>query len=175
MHPYFSSLHINQTGVLDDAQHLALAHIIRWRMLSAYIMILGFGLLALFTTIPLLTGDLDIPVFWILDGLYLAGFLWGFILLVEQHKNIIRLAHEPVRVLAGAPHKINRAVAATLPADAGGMMLLKHLKAGVVKLDGKTYGSLPGLYDAIEDGSPAECYIVDLRFGGIDGVIVNYF
>ncbi len=175
MHPYFEFLDQNSRGELNDIQKTKLAKIVRWRLLCGILMVIAYAFLAIITTIPLVTGDLDIWFFWIFDFLYVAGFVYGIYITQEQLHNRKKLSSLKIVVIQATPEKINAAINVPhVHLSEGGMSLMYHLKVGIVKLNGKKYGSLSGLYPAIENLSPAEFYVIDISFGAIKGVIVNY-
>ncbi len=178
MHPYLHDIDTNAEGTLSTDQLQKLSKITTYRSLVGWMLVLCFGFLGSMTSIPLAVGEFEPPLSYIMILmvlLYALGFFYGVKIVAEQKKNK-KLIHSPsVHKVEGAPTKVNAAVAIpNIPTAAGGMMLIKHLKAGIVKLEGKKYGSLPGIYTVIEDGELAEFHVVDFAFAGVDGVIVNY-
>lgn len=176
MHEYTKYLNENTSGFLHLEQKKLLKRIIAYRILVGFLMFFCFMFLAFGTGIPLFLKLLNSWFFWLMEIAYIAGMIWGLNLTVNQIKNrhVINSAR-PVNYMRAIATKTNRAVAIpNVPIYAGGMMLLKHLQSGIIKLKGKSYGTLPSLYKHIEEDKESDFFIVNTSFGGIKGIIVNY-
>ena len=178
MHPYLHDIDTNAEGTLTKDQIEKLSKITMYRSLTGWLLVACFGFLGGVTAIPLFMGAFEPPLLQamsVAELLYVLGFVYGVSIIFEQKTNKKLLNSPSVRKIETKPTKINTAIGVpNVPTPAGGMMLIKHMKAGVVKLEGKSYGCLPGIYPVIENDELAEFHVVDFAFAGVKGVIVNY-
>jgi len=177
MHPYIHDIDLNAEGKLSEDQLDKLKKITKARGFVGWLLVVCCAFLGGLSIIPLLGNMFEgrmLIFMWVAEVLYIIGFLYGIKIIAEQKKNAKMLGKPKVRKVVGKPTKVGAAVAIPHVPVMGGMMLITHLKAGTIKLEGKKYGSLNGIYPVVEDGELAEFHVVDFGFDTIKGVVVNY-
>ena len=159
-------------STLSGEEKILLARIITARKLTAWLLLICSLFLGGVNGAALALGEKMPPSIYIIVVLCSACVIWGVVLFLEQRRNTawLRSAASLVEIV-GTPKKIGRAVG--IPTGSGAT-LYKQLKQGVIHIDGKSYGTIPGLFAEIEDGVSATFDIAPLKFGGISGVIVHY-
>lgn len=159
-------------STISKEEKFLLGRIITARKLTSWVLLICSLFLGGVEGFALALGEKMPPVIYFVVVLCVGGVVWGAMLFAEQRKNSEWLSGTALLVeLSGVPKKIGRSIG--IPTGSGAT-LYKQLKQGVVHIDGKSYGTIPGLFAEIEDGVSATFDIAPLKFGGISGVIVHY-
>lgn len=159
-------------STVSNEEKVLLSRIITARKLTAWVLLICSLFLGGMEGAALALGEEMPPSIYFIVVLCIVGVIWGVMLFLEQRTNSAWLRTNPsLTELTGTPKKIGRSVG--IPSGSG-VTLYKQLKQGVIHIDGKSFGTIPGLFGEIEDGVHATFGIAPLKFGGISGVIVHY-
>lgn len=180
---FHSSLVENEKGRLSDEQSAALTRMYRARRLVGWLLGIGGLLLAALEILAYVlpsetTPGEDTSVLWKVAIFFILIGAYGIAVLVSAKGSERRARAASVAMVRGIPTKSDYATPVRVPGPGGvSAMHFIRVKAGVVHINGQTYGVLPStLYEEIADGVEANFYWVPS--GGIGfkkRLIVNYF